>query len=230
LREGVASLPLLRELGVREDHLTVTGDDAIAHAFPARPATLGSALGVNLRVAPYSGLDDDLVQAIGTVVLDAAQRLDVKPLPIPISRAANADDLATVRRMLGDPGLTVRAEGVSDLLALVARCRVVVSGSYHAAVIALSMGIPVVTVAKSAYYLDKFRGLAGQFGRACQVELGVGSDLPARLGIAIDDAWRSAEDTRIELLESAARQVALGEAAYARLFRLVETRGSRIRR
>jgi len=224
LREGVAGLPLLRQLGVREDRVVVTGDDAIACAYRGRPTTLGSALGVNLRVAPYAEIDDDLARAIGTVVRDAARRFSATPLPIPISSAAGSDDLQTARRMLDDPSLQVQAGTTVELLPLVARCRVVVAGSYHAAVFALSMGIPAVAVAKSDYYIHKFRGLAGQFGRACRVVIASGPDVLSRVRLAIDDAWHSAKDSRAELLESAARQVALSESAYARLFQLVESR------
>jgi polysaccharide pyruvyl transferase WcaK-like protein len=46
----------------------------------------------------------------------------------------------------------------------VSRCRVVVTGSYHAGVFALAQGIPVVATAASRYYHDKFSGLADLFG------------------------------------------------------------------
>ena len=47
---------------------------------------------------------------------------------------------------------------------------------------------------------------------------------------AIEAAWHSAEATRPELLESAANQIALSEAAYARLFQMVEARRPAARR
>ncbi len=225
VREGVASLPLLRELGVPEDRIAVTGDDAIALAYPARPGNLGDALGVNLRMASYAEIGEELVRAVGSVVLDAARRLGAEVLPVPIYRSSGEDDdLATVRRMLRAPELPDNTATASDLLAVVARCRVVVSGSYHAAVLALSMGIPAVTVAQSDYYVAKFRGLAGQFGRACRVEVVSDPHFLSRLPHAIDDAWQTAEGTRAELGELAERQIALGVSAYDRLFQLVESR------
>jgi polysaccharide pyruvyl transferase WcaK-like protein len=46
---------------------------------------------------------------------------------------------------------------------------VVVAGSYHAAVFALSQGIPVVALVKSPYYVNKMVGLGDQFGAGCEI-------------------------------------------------------------
>jgi colanic acid/amylovoran biosynthesis protein len=100
----------------------------------------------------------------------------------------------------------------------------VVTGSYHAAVFALSMGVPAVAVANSAYYVDKFQGLAGQFGDACRVVTASSPDFSDRLTQAIDGAWRDARGAREKLLEEALRQIALGQSAYRRIFHLVERR------
>ena len=50
-----------------------------------------------------------------------------------------------------------------------ARCRVVVTGAYHAAVFALAQGIPVVCLSNSPYYLAKFQGLEDLFGSGCTI-------------------------------------------------------------
>lgn len=218
LREGVAGSPLLRSMGVDPSRVVVTGDDAITRAWAARPPHLGTALGVNLRQAPYAGVGDELVDAVGAAI--RAHGAELVPLPIA------EDDLTTLRRMLGGTGADDRA----DLLSRIARCRVVVTGSYHAAVLALSMGIPAVTVAASDYYADKFRGLAGQFGAACRIELATDSGFDARLRAAIDDAWQTAETTREPLLQAAAEQIARSEAAYRQIAALVEGRRGTERR
>jgi polysaccharide pyruvyl transferase WcaK-like protein len=102
------------------------------------------------------------------------------------------------------------------------RCRVIVTGSYHAGVFALSMGVPVVGVAKSQYYIDKFLGLADQFGVGCHVVFFRSSGYQEDLAHAIQRAWGSAEQTRPQLLAAAARQVQLSRAAYRRAFELVK--------
>jgi colanic acid/amylovoran biosynthesis protein len=129
--------------------------------------------------------------------------------------------------MMSDANLGEQAADVAtttDLLPVVSQCRVVVAGSYHAAVLALSMGIPAVAIARSDYYVDKFRGLAGQFGPACRVELTSHPDFLVRLRSAIDHAWESAGETREHLLRAAVRQIELSESAYRHVFDLVEER------
>jgi polysaccharide pyruvyl transferase WcaK-like protein len=114
--------------------------------------------------------------------------------------------------------------GTDDLLARVAACRIVVTGSYHAAVIALSMGVSIVAIAGSDYYIRKFRGLASQFDGLCRVEIAGAPELTSRVESAIRDAWRCAPARRAALLDAASRQRAAAAAAYERLFTLVETR------
>jgi polysaccharide pyruvyl transferase WcaK-like protein len=219
-REGVAGPSLLHSIGVAPERIAITGDETIPFAFAARPEALGASIGVNVRAAPYAGVDDDVLQTIGSVL----QSLGKPLLPIPISRYSHEDDLETVRRMLGDSTAQPGPATSAELLRIVSQCRVVVTGSYHAGVLALSMGIPVVAVAGSVYYGDKFRGLAGQFGPACRVELTTDSDFAVRLRAAIDDAWQSAEATRAALLDAAARQIESIEHAYRHVFELATAR------
>ncbi|HKR62409.1 MAG TPA: polysaccharide pyruvyl transferase family protein [Thermoanaerobaculia bacterium] len=213
LREGVAGPPLLASLGVPRERVMVTGDDAIALAHRARPAQLGNALGFNLRAAPYSGIDDAMLARIGAIVRDAGKPL----LGIAMSRNVGEEDAESVRRAIG-------VDTETNALDAIAHCRVVVAGSYHAAVLALSMGIPAIAIANSAYYADKFRGLAAQFGDACRVLIASDTDFDARLRNAIDEAWQRADATRASLLDAAARQVALSESAYDQVIALVEGR------
>jgi polysaccharide pyruvyl transferase WcaK-like protein len=228
VREGLAGLPLLASMGVSADRVMVTGDDAIEPAFAARPDAPGSGIGVNLRVAPYSGVGADLVRDVGAIVREAARHHAAPLVPVPISRMPPIADAETIQAMIGVDGSDITTLG--ELLTLLRNCRIVVAGSYHTAVFALSMGIPAVTIAQSGYYVDKFRGLAEQFGPACRVELVSHPDFPARLRAAIDEAWETAAATREPLLERAARQIASGQAAYRRIFELVEERQKRTTR
>jgi colanic acid/amylovoran biosynthesis protein len=222
LRERLTGPSLLHSLGVATDRIAVTGDDTIPLAYDARPKILGTALGINIRVAPYSGLDDGALPGIGRVMREAAASYGTTLVPVPISRYSHEDDVETVRRMLGSSdGVDVSTP--EELLSVVARCRVVVTGSYHAGVLALSMGIPVVAVADSSYYAGKFHGLGSQFV-ACRVVLTSDRDFHARLSGAIDDAWESADMPRASLLDLAERQIAEIDRAYRHVFDLVEAR------
>jgi polysaccharide pyruvyl transferase WcaK-like protein len=99
---------------------------------------------------------------------------------------------------------------------------VVVTGSYHAAVFALAQGIPVVGIAASRYYVDKFSGLADLFRGGCDV---VHIDAPgagAALEAAIEKAWASAPDLREALRQSAEAQIHRAREAYRLIGGLVE--------
>jgi colanic acid/amylovoran biosynthesis protein len=122
---------------------------------------------------------------------------------------AGAENESDLGGNMDSPGIVIEQVG---------RCRVVVTGAYHAAVFALSQGIPAVVLSdsKSLYYMDKLTGLADQFGCGCEVVLLDMPDLPRRLTSAIDRAWQTAEDVRAPLLAAAGRQIEESEAAYRR--------------
>jgi colanic acid/amylovoran biosynthesis protein len=207
LREGVAGRPLIESLGVPPAKIRVTGDDAIALAYRARGGTTGDALGVNLRTAHYAEISADVIEAVGRVVRERAVRL--APIPIAVE-----EDLRTAAVLTQRPPAGART--MDELLSVLRGCRVVIAGSYHAAVLALSMGIPAVTVARSRYYIDKFRGLASQFGEGCRV-LSTGADFERELRASVDELWESAPLLRAALLDRAAAQIAAGEAAYGEI-------------
>jgi len=161
-------------------------------------------------------------------VREAAERHAAEPLVIPISRHPNERDADVAAALLGIP---VAEEDDVDtpqrVVAQIGRCRVVVTGSYHAAVFALAQGIPAIGLTSSPYYDTKFYGLQEQFGGLVGVVPLTGDHLATRLGSAIDEAWRGADDVRPRLLELAARQVAAGRSAYDRLRDLLSTRSVR---
>ncbi|MGN6475468.1 MAG: polysaccharide pyruvyl transferase family protein, partial [Mycobacteriales bacterium] len=61
---GVTGDPLARELGVKPDALVVTGDDALEMVDGDLPR-LGDAVGVNVRVSGYSGVDEATADVVG---------------------------------------------------------------------------------------------------------------------------------------------------------------------
>ena len=229
-RESRAGVPLLNSLGVSPDRVMTTGDDAIELAYEARSEKLGNGIGVNLRISDYSEVALNLIKRIRPVVHDAAKNHGATLIPIPIALYDRESDARSIREILA--GYDDASDGGQNLntpLEVIQQagcCRVVVSGSYHAAVFALAQGIPVVGLAKSAYYVDKFFGLADQFGAGCQILLLDDKQLCEKLSNAIDVAWRSAEQVRAPLLQAAKRQIESGWHAYREVYNLV-TAGKR---
>lgn len=226
LREGVRSAPLLRARGVSEDRIHVTGDDALLLATPAvRPPT-GDGIGLNVRVAPYSGVDSVTARHVVAITRDIAARRQAATVALPISRYSADSDLHSVRlagltAVDGNPG-----DGAADIRcpaelgARIAGCRAVVTGSYHAAVFALAAGIPAVCLSNSAYYDSKFEGLAAQFPHGCSV-VRPGRNLRADLDDAVTSAWEARDDVRDHIHRAAKVQVSRGDLLYRRFKDLV---------
>jgi colanic acid/amylovoran biosynthesis protein len=197
-------------------------------SYNGRPDRLGYGLGVNIRVAPYAGITHDHVNAIRTVLRGRAQAFHAPVIPVAISANPEEADAVSIEKLLAGCDLSIeRCNEDTDpghVIDAIHRCRVVVTGSYHAGVFALSSGIPAVGLAASDYYRAKFHGLAHQFGDGCTI-----IDLDQRgssetLSTAIDQAWRNAEVLRPKLLARAADQVGRGRLAYRRIYDLVEAR------
>jgi polysaccharide pyruvyl transferase WcaK-like protein len=229
LREKHAGEALLRAVGVPSDRIVITGDDAIEMAYERHSVeTTGRALGINLRMASYAEVDGPIVARVREAVQHAARSLDVPLLPLPISRYPGEADHLTLRELLvgfddtPDDGASI--DSARKVIDQIGMCRAVVTGSYHPAVFALTLGVPVVGLAQSQYYIDKFQGLADQFGIGCEVILLDTPDLESAIAAAIERAWRSADAVRPQLLAAAARQVELQRAAYRRLPELVSAR------
>jgi colanic acid/amylovoran biosynthesis protein len=223
LREQRGSLPLLKKLGVPEKNITVTGDDAIEFSFRERRPALGACLGVNLRRTGYSGISTRILAEVRAALAEKVEQYQTSALGLPILMGGADSDVQTIDLLLGKTGGHA-ADGVTDLPELLRRigeCRVVVTGSYHAGVFALAQGIPVVAIAQSAYYRDKFHGLAGQFGAGCRVLRPDDGQFPGQLREAIDRAWNEVETLRETLLLAAEAQVRASQAAYAGLPALI---------
>jgi polysaccharide pyruvyl transferase WcaK-like protein len=227
MREGLAGLPLMDRLGVRRDRVMVTGDDAIELAYLSRSAAMGGGVGLNLRAADYSGVRTDSLDQIREVVQRRARAVGAPLVAVPISRVPGEKDADTIRLLMtGYPAATEARDpaGWEEVFTQIRQTRVIVTGSYHAGVFGLAQGIPVIGVARSAYYGDKFRGLADQFGAGCTVVDLNQQDAYTRLDQAMVSLWQEAESLREPLLAQACRQIELGRIAYRRVFDLVAQR------
>jgi colanic acid/amylovoran biosynthesis protein len=229
IRERRKGPEWLEALGVDPARIWVTGDDAIELAYStARPSELGTALGINLRVSPYSDVVGQLLALVRDTLQQAGAKYGAELRPVPISFHEKEADMESIRKLLnGHLGSSTEDLALADpqqLIKQVQQCRVVVTGSYHAAVFALSQGIPAVCLSKSDYYNDKFWGLADQFGIGCTVVSLTDQRLAEKLSHAIDSAWESAQAVRQPLLAAAARQIEAGHAAYQRIYDIVSAR------
>jgi colanic acid/amylovoran biosynthesis protein len=217
LREGRMGLPFLESLGVPRERIHVTGDDAIELAYRLRPGSLGDAIGINLRLSDYAETDDDTVGKLREPLRRSAQALNCSLVPVPISfHLVRDSDVEAIGKLLEGQSQNSQAaiETPEDVIRQIGKCRVVVTGSYHAGVFALAQGIPVVGLVQSAYYEQKFDGLQEQFPGGCRT---IDFRRPVTSGEIEDvirNAWESAEEVRDSLLEAAARQIELGRSAY----------------
>jgi polysaccharide pyruvyl transferase WcaK-like protein len=229
LREGRIAPLLLKSWGIPEKRFSVTGDDAIEMAYLQRTDSLGSGLGVNLRMTSYSQMERTTLDVLAHVTREQAERLDARRVALPISLLANAttdSDIRVLEQLLCSDVEALdqlhRTDSLENLFGCLRRCRLVVTGAYHAAVFALSQGIPVVALVKSEYYSNKFGGLKDQFGEGCTVLTANADSLRERLVAAIDQQWRRAPELRAGLWAAAKRQIASSRKTYAQFHALIE--------
>lgn len=230
LREKRAGVPILNSIGISQERMIITGDDAIELAYQARTSKLDIGIGVNLRVSGYSNISPDLLEEVRVVLQNAAEQFRAPLIPVPISHNAFGSELSdsmTIQKLL--KGYNDRADGGQHLdtpikvINQVGRCRVVVTGSYHAGVFALAQGIPIVGLVKSEYYADKFLGLTDQFGVGCVVVRLNEGQLREKLLASINNAYKASEQLRPQILEAARQQIDLGWTAYKRMYKLVKS-------
>lgn len=216
-REPRTSPAILSEFGVPPERVLMMGDPALEIAYARRAPALGDGIGVNLRVAPYSETGQDVIAALRDRLQAASARFGAPLRPIPIS-LQRPRDMDTIAALIGGPKAPEPPSSLDGLLGAVGGCRVVVTGSYHAAVFALAQGIPAVTLARALHYNAKLGGLQAQFGpEGCAVLSLDDPSWPIQLDAAIAAAWESAHALRPGLLATAQSLIADADRAYARL-------------
>ncbi len=84
-REGAEGPCLLREWGVPESRILVTGDAALPEAHRNLRPEMGNNIGLSLRLSPYSGLDENFLPQLEQPLIRLAEAYGAKVVPIPIS-------------------------------------------------------------------------------------------------------------------------------------------------
>jgi polysaccharide pyruvyl transferase WcaK-like protein len=228
IRESLASFSILKSLGVNQNNIIVTGDDAVEAAYEARPSSVGNLIGANLRISFYSHVNREQINQIGKIFQKSANKHKSRIMPLPVSFYNNESDSEIITQMI--PAKYLVKENMKQdnctpqtIIEKVSSCRVVVTGSYHPAVFALSQGIPVIALAKSQYYKNKFLGLAHQFGYGCETIFLDDNDFSSKVSYWIDYFWDAANQLRPFLIKAAERQIASSRDAYRFFFDAAET-------
>lgn len=219
LRERLLGPEILKAIGYPIERVALAGDDGLQLASQHRSHALGDAIGVNLRVAKYSQIEGSMVCAIRNALEKIASNLSTSFVPVPILFRDDSDMKAIAPLIAGLKDQSSRAPVMTtlDVIQRIGRCRLVLTGSYHGAVFALGQGIPAVTVAKSPYYLSKFKGLEEQFGDGCQLIDWSEKVSVEQLNRAVDRTWNSAAKLRPMLLEASEEQIRSSDDAYLKL-------------
>ena len=228
LREQIASLELLQTIFVPAKKILCTGDDAVDLAYSERRPNIGNLIGINLRLATYASLNEEFLPIIREILQAKARHFQTDLIGLPILLGSKKPDVQALESLVEAHNDGVNLVFPIDVIRQVSHCRIVVTGSYHGAVFALAQGIPVIGIAQSKYYQNKFRGLANEFGGGCVTLQPDDANFPKKLSAAIDQLWEQAEGLKPKLLLAAEWQIQNGRSAYARLPELMGTQHASI--
>ena len=181
-----------------------------------------------MRAMRSTMVNKEDIQILGSIIRRAASKYKAQLVGLPISRSVHERDDEITRQLLdGYENIwMIRSKFPTpfEIIKSTQRCRMVIASTFHSAVFALAQGIPVICLAKSALYKNKFNTLADLFSPGCSVILLDDEQLEEKLAGAIDTTWQTAEEVRPKLLESAVRQIEWNDSAYQRLYELAEAK------
>lgn len=218
IREQRTGLEVLNRCNISASQIVCTGDDAVQLAYDRRTETTGTALGVNLRLANYSGVSEPQKEMVKLELVQFLKRHSMPSVIAPISYFGPEQDAERVREVLqGAAGFndSIPSDSPESIIDVIGQCRFVVTGSYHAGVFAMSQGIPIVALVASEYYQNKFLGLQDQFGGGCQIIDISAPNGAEQLRAALDHTCKHAPAYRDSLLEAARKQIKLNTEFYA---------------
>lgn len=223
-REEKVSRSVLDEFGVHAERILFLGDEALMLSHNVALKPLGNDLGINYRLASYANTEGVNNDVLARTIATTVKKLQANLRPLPISLYAPSDPDA-IRKLLelvdipSDGGVNIKTP--EQLIRETQNCRVVVTGSYHAAVFAFAQGIPAVMLANTLHYITKMQGLADQFGgTVIQIS---DPELDEKLAKAIEDEWLNADDRREKRLQTVQKLVEANQHAYDKLAEIVNT-------
>jgi colanic acid/amylovoran biosynthesis protein len=221
LRESRRAPALLSELGVKPDRVKIMGDDSLSLARPADHAgRLRTDLGWNLRPATYSGLLAGGLEPIRQLVEALSRMAQSRGSSLRLL-SIHQDDApwmsAIAARTQDSSQFVFHEHRLDQLLASVAACRVVVAGSYHAAVLALAHGAPAICLINSRYYRWKFEGLADRFPDGCRLVDLANQGWVSQVLSEVEAMWESAPEIGPMIVQRAHEQVEQSDNVYDQL-------------
>ena len=109
VREERESIRLLESLGVSRHRIVVTGDDTIEMANRSAPAEIGQAIGINIRVASYAGVNGSMIDTMGPALRSAAGRLGARLVSVPIAYHSDCSDSTAIQPLIAGDGYATAA-------------------------------------------------------------------------------------------------------------------------
>lgn len=169
LRESLYGPDILQRANAQPAQFVITGDDAVEMAWERGPAASGKAIGFSVRQVAYSEVESGHLKTAAHALEQINAKLGTKIVPLPVSFNSHERDYAIISQVIGSTAPPEGLDSPDQLINATAECRVLLTGTYHAAVFALALGIPCVCFYVSTYYRNKMEGLAAQFPGGCEV-------------------------------------------------------------
>ena len=162
LREPIQAKAFYEKAGLKYNPAQVTGDDALSLISDTQPQLTNTCFGINIRDAGYANYSNKTNLQLKPILQQIYTDFDYPWLPVPVDISESKNDEQAARELI-NPGNIAKdyntPQSPQELIELITHCKLVITGSYHAAVFALSQGVPVCALAKSPYYFGKFAGL-----------------------------------------------------------------------
>lgn len=214
LRESCHGPKIARRAGAKPGQIAITGDDAVEMVWAASQPGCGEAIGFSVRQAVYSGVNSDLLLCVAEALQRLRLRHQARLTPLPISFNDYEDDPRVVTEITGRVQAGHHLEDPAALIRAASECRIIVTGTYHAAVFGLAQGIPCVCFYASPYYRSKMEGLARQFPGGCHLVDLCSPEAGRQIELGADRLWERAEHLDPVLQRLAGEQTAAGRLFY----------------
>ena len=232
MRDDGASWRLARELGIPDDRLIMTGDDALD--LEARPPSTDvkritdrPAIGLSLHQQDNSVSRPEFLSQLTQVLKPWLQACasDVVFLPHRYSVKPERDDVRLARELIQALGGSMTCHDAADtdgdeqvLKHLTGKCQFLLTTQFHAAVFAMSQGIPVCAIAQDGYTAEKLNGLFKYLGLETRALNWRAPDLGAK----IQAAWLERDTAALQVRTAWDKALPGYHATRARIERVLD--------